>query len=99
MSEREGVSFPSFPSPPPDEGNEIIAGQRSGNAARSLRSLRSAPKGAFFLRLPLNNCPPSHTEGNEGNEQGYPDAGGRIFVPHPLGNEQERGERGGERVW
>jgi hypothetical protein len=61
-------SFTSFTFGGGPEVNEKTARRRSGNAARSLRSLRSAPY--RYAHPGANTIPYSHIEVNEVNEKG-----------------------------
>jgi len=65
-------SFTSFTSTPPPEVNEKIARRRSGNAARSLRSLRSETRVYPCAPTRVIPIPYSRNEVNEVNENGVP---------------------------
>lgn len=63
-------SFTSFTFGPPPEVNEKIARRRSGNAARSLRSLRSEGRVPPCAHTRVYPLPYSQNEVNEVNERG-----------------------------
>jgi hypothetical protein len=65
-------SFPSFTSGTSVEVNDKTARPRSGNTARSLRSLRSEGRATPCAHTHALPYPTSQNEVNEVNKKGYP---------------------------